>query len=118
MNKLKEIRKSKHMTLEQVSKKIGLTLNAISQYETGKREASYDTLIKMSKIYGISVDYLLGNDNALAPTNNGTVSPEVAKDIWFATLRPAQQSLIQAILQLNDIQQIKAQAYFAGLLGY
>ncbi len=37
--------------------------NSISRYETGEREADYETLIKLADYFGVTVDYLLGKDD-------------------------------------------------------
>lgn len=37
--------------------------NSISRYETGAREADYDTLIKFADYFNVSVDYLLERTN-------------------------------------------------------
>lgn len=34
--------------------------NSISRYETGEREADYQTLIKIADYFHVSIDYLLG----------------------------------------------------------
>ena len=36
-----------------------------SRYENGKREPSIDILLKLSKLYSVSVDYLIGNDEVV-----------------------------------------------------
>ena len=36
-----------------------------SRYENGKREPSIDILLKLSKLYSVSVDYLIGNDEVI-----------------------------------------------------
>ena len=33
--------------------------NSISRYESGMREADYDTLIKLADYFHVSIDYLL-----------------------------------------------------------
>lgn len=60
MNRIKEIRKQKGFTLEKLSEKLNLAPSTISQYETNKRQASYETLEAISKFFGVSIDYLLG----------------------------------------------------------
>ena len=61
MNKLKELRKSKKITLDKLSKLVNIAPNTISQYENDKREASYETLAILSKFYNVSIDYILNN---------------------------------------------------------
>lgn len=39
---------------------LGMSQNTISRYETGAREADYDTLVAFADYFNVSVDYLLG----------------------------------------------------------
>ena len=48
---------------------IGVAESTISQYETGKREPDFETLLKLGEFFNVSVDYLLRGDN---PQNNKT----------------------------------------------
>lgn len=57
---LKELRKSKNLTQNEISKEINITQRAYSFYETGKREPNIDTLIKLADFYKVSLDYITG----------------------------------------------------------
>lgn len=59
-NRLKEVRKSKGLSLEEVGKGVGLATNTISRYETGKREPKLETWKKLSDFFGVYVPYLQG----------------------------------------------------------
>lgn len=39
---------------------LSMSQNSISRYETGEREADYETLIAFADYFGVSLDYLLG----------------------------------------------------------
>ena len=43
-----------------LSMDLNLNQNAISRYETGEREADYETLIQLADYFNVSLDYLLG----------------------------------------------------------
>lgn len=58
--KLKSLRMEKKLTQKQIADRIGLAISAVSSYESGSRYPSYDALIKLSRIYHVSTDYLLG----------------------------------------------------------
>ena len=55
-NNLKQIRIEKGLTQEEVAEKIGLTRQAISGYESGKRQPSIDMLTKLAEVYEISIE--------------------------------------------------------------
>ena len=58
--KLKALRIENKYTQKQISERIGLAISAVSSYESGSRYPSYDVLVKLSRIYHVSTDYLLG----------------------------------------------------------
>lgn len=59
-NNLKICRKNKDMTAKEVSEKIGVTKQAIYNMENGTNHPSVEVLIKLSELYNVSTDYLLG----------------------------------------------------------
>ncbi len=58
--RLKELRIENNLTQAEVSKRLGLTRNAFSNYESGIRQPSYETLKEICKFFNVSADYLLG----------------------------------------------------------
>lgn len=62
-NRIKELRLSKSLNQEQLADRIGLTKQAISQYETGSRKPSFEVLEALCDFFNVSSDYLLGKDN-------------------------------------------------------
>lgn len=57
--RLKELRISKKLTQAQVAQYVGVTRGVISAYETDIRQPSYDILIRLALLYGVTTDYLL-----------------------------------------------------------
>lgn len=57
--RLKELRKSKRITQQRLAIELNLNQNSISRYESGEREADYQTLIALSDYFQVSIDYLL-----------------------------------------------------------
>ena len=57
--RLCELREKHGFTQREIAKMLGITISALSQYETNKRKPKNDVLIKLSKIYNTSTDYLL-----------------------------------------------------------
>jgi transcriptional regulator with XRE-family HTH domain len=60
--RLKQLRTDKHWTQAQVAKKIGVTASMVSSYETDIRLPSYEVMIRIADIFGVTVDYLLGRE--------------------------------------------------------
>ena len=57
--RLKELRIDKGLTLKEVSKKLGITRSALSNYEAGIRQPSFETLKNICEFFHVSADYLL-----------------------------------------------------------
>ena len=67
---LKEMRVSRKLKVQEVSDYLNCLPSVYSRYENGKREPSIDILLKLSKLYSVSVDYLIGNDEIIdTPVN-------------------------------------------------
>ena len=61
--RLKELREKRHMSQVFLGMELGMSQNTISRYETGEREADYETLIKFADYFDVSLDYLLGRSD-------------------------------------------------------
>lgn len=61
-DKLKELRKEKNLTQQQVADRVNVSKAVISSYELSNRSPSYQTLVKIANLYKVSADYLLGMD--------------------------------------------------------
>lgn len=59
-NRLKELRKESGLTQKQIALKLKMSQTGYSKYETGENDIPTKILIALSKIYGISIDYILG----------------------------------------------------------
>lgn len=57
--RLRQLRKDKHMTQAQVASRIGVTASMVSSYETDIRLPSYDVMLRLADVFGVTVDYLL-----------------------------------------------------------
>ena len=57
---MREIRESRGLSRKKLAESISLTIQAITQVETGRRKPSFQTLIALSQGLGISLDSLVG----------------------------------------------------------
>ena len=65
MNKLREARKIKGLTLKEVAEDVGIADNTLQQYETEKREPRKETWVKLADYYNVPVAYLMGLPDGL-----------------------------------------------------
>jgi len=61
--KLKELRNSRNLTAREVAEAVGLTRNAIINYESDTREPSLQILKKLCDFFDVSADYLIGRND-------------------------------------------------------
>lgn len=64
--KLKKCRKDRSLSQKEFGQKIGVAESTVSLYESNKRFPDADTLKKISALFEVSLDYLLGNAPAKA----------------------------------------------------
>ena len=57
---LKSHRTARHMSQEYLAEQLGVTRQAVSKWESGTSEPSTANLLALAKLYGISLDELVG----------------------------------------------------------
>lgn len=58
--RLKELRLEKGLTQQKIAENLGVKQQSYARYECATGEPSLQTLIKLTKIFDVSSDYLLG----------------------------------------------------------
>lgn len=58
IEKLKELRKNKKITQEQLAEKLDISRSKVSSWETNRRDMSITEAIKLANIYEVSLDNL------------------------------------------------------------
>lgn len=61
--RLKELRKERHLTQDQLAKKMGVSRSTIGMYEQGQREPEIDFITACAEFFNASTDFLLGNES-------------------------------------------------------
>lgn len=74
MNRLRQTRKIKGITLKQVAEDTGISENLIGKYEREEREPKKETWIKLADYYCVPVSYLMGLPDGLVQHINKTQS--------------------------------------------
>ncbi len=59
-NRLKQLRIREGYTQQQLADKLGVTKSVVSYYELQERYPSPDVLIRLSQIFRVTTDFLLG----------------------------------------------------------
>lgn len=58
--RIRDLREDHDLTQTQVAKMLNCSQQVYSNYELGQRDIPTDILIKLSRLYGVSTDYILG----------------------------------------------------------
>lgn len=78
MNNLKALRKKAGVYQSEVAEAIGMSVQAYSHYETGRRDPDTNTLQKLADYFGVSVDAIIGNkEEEPKPWKQIDVHPEL-----------------------------------------
>mgnify|MGYP003789689543 CR=1 FL=1 len=81
-SRIRQLRKEHNLSQNQFASLFGVYDSTISQYENGKREPEYDTVIKIANQFNVSIDWLLGRMNSkdLVKLENDNL-PEQLRDV-------------------------------------
>lgn len=58
--RLRQLRLQSNLTQDELGKSLNLSTSTISMYENNSREPDINTLIKLSRFFGVTTDYILG----------------------------------------------------------
>ncbi|MDR1002730.1 MAG: helix-turn-helix domain-containing protein [Oscillospiraceae bacterium] len=75
--KLMNLRKSNGLSQEELGFKLDVTRQTVSKWETGQTTPEMDKLIELSKVFGISIDELVGNESASGEGEDAAERPLV-----------------------------------------
>ena len=83
MNRLKQLRTEANESQEYVGTLIGVSGQAVGQYELGKRGLSQDKIVILANHYSCSTDYLLGRKSKADQVHNATVDEALGTIMSF-----------------------------------
>ncbi len=58
--RLRDLREDMDLTQEQLVQKLHMHKTTYTNYEQGKREPPFELIIKLAKLYQVSIDYIAG----------------------------------------------------------
>ncbi len=65
--RLRDLREDNDLTVRELAGILHMHKTTYHNYETGKRELPFELAITLAKFYNVSVDYLGGLTNTIAP---------------------------------------------------
>lgn len=66
-NRLRELRKEKGLTQNELAKLLNVSDRSVGFYETGDRDPDTETLKKLANLFDVTIDYLLCRSNNRSP---------------------------------------------------
>ena len=79
-NRIKTLRLEKKMTQQELGDILNVTKVSIHCYETGKRVPTIDTIVDLSNIFGVDINYLLGTDNYVIEDKSSEYGIKMSKE--------------------------------------
>lgn len=61
-DKLRKLREAHHLSQQQLAEKLGMSPSGIGMWEQNRRQPDNEMAKKIAQLFGVSTDYLLGND--------------------------------------------------------
>lgn len=104
MNRIRELREEKNITQVRLSIELEVSQETISAYEMEKYYPSVKSLIKLRKIFGVPIDYILGFSNSRY------------ESLQTSDLSQDEIAVIHLYRNLTDSGKASVQAYLEGYL--
>ncbi len=61
--RLKELRLEKNISRSKLAEELFVSERLVCYWENGKRECSFEMLIKIADFFGVTIDYILGRSD-------------------------------------------------------
>ena len=94
-NRIQELRETQGYSVEALAKQLDVTRGTLYNYESGKNPIPSDILIKMSLLFDVSIDYILG----LTDTNYTKISQ------FYADVEKIKLELSNELTYLENMSQ-------------
>src|SRR5699024_229599 len=81
VNRIKELRQEKGILQSDLAKLLKMGQATISNWETRRHEPDQEALLDMSKLFDVSIDYILGNTHIQTPLTSEDMNGLTEKQI-------------------------------------
>lgn len=87
-NRLRQAREERRLSVNELAEKLQVHQSSIRNWEAGRREIGFDTLLQIADILDFSIDYLLGRDivrvSQTEPVNKESLRALHGQPVWTA----------------------------------
>lgn len=98
--RVKQLRKNKHLTGEQLGNILGITKTGISYWENGRSVPDNEMLLKLADFFDVSIDYLLGKTDVETKIDKSTYYGDYDEVVEYLKDNPEHLDVYKRIL--ND----------------
>lgn len=117
-NRIKELRKSRHLTQEELGEIISVTQQNLSKYENDVYEVPIDVIVKLSRYFNVTIEYLLEMTETKRDIAGQVLVNKAVDEYYdliesFKFLEDDDQELVWSIIEkIKQIRQRKLPVYF------
>ena len=99
LNRLRELRLERGLLQSDIAKIVGKKDRIIGFYETGERDPSTETVIKLAEFFNVSTDYLLGKSDVRNPEKVDIDDIDIAFSDGIKGLNKENQEIAKNIIE-------------------
>ena len=100
--RLKSLRKKCGYTQVSLAETLGVSKGTVAMWETGKRTPDFETLIRLSDLFDVRTDYILGKSN---DSSSAKLSDDDIEQLGRWELESVYNDLIKLYLSLDSFGQ-------------
>ena len=100
--RLKSLRKKCGYTQVSLAETLGVSKGTVAMWETGKRTPDFDTLIRLSDLFDVRTDYILGKSN---DSSSAKLSDDDIEQLGRWELESVYTDLMKLYLSLDSFGQ-------------
>ena len=104
MNKIKELRKEKNITVAELAKELGISQSMLTNYENGNGTPRDESIWeKLSQIFGVSKSHVMGLTTDIETANKKTPLKVVVDMSQPVSVQPKNQTDLAVLMKLDLI---------------
>lgn len=104
MNKIKELRKEKNITVAELAKELGISQSMLTNYENGNGTPRDESIWeKLSQIFGVSKSYVMGLTTDIETANKKKSLKVVVDMSQPVSVQPKNQTDLDVLMKLDLI---------------
>lgn len=100
--KVKELRKQNHLTQVELGKMCGVSGVSVYKWETGRAEPDVSSIRRLSEIFNVSSDFLLGEENAQEQSQQAVLDNSASENLPAPEEQDARHRLIELVKTMPD----------------